>query len=35
VAVKRSGDAVLRVVLGIWAAAPYAISWLGYLRIGS
>lgn len=32
---RRRGDQVLRVVLALWAAATYAIYWLGYLRIGS
>jgi hypothetical protein len=32
---RGGGDAILRVALGLWAAATYAVYWLGYLRIGS
>jgi hypothetical protein len=32
---RRGGDAILRAALALWAAATYAIYWLGYLRIGS
>ena len=29
---SRSHVVILRLVLGLWAAAIYAIYWLGYLR---
>jgi hypothetical protein len=32
---RRGGNPILRVALALWAAATYAIYWLGYLRIGS